>query len=48
MDKWDTHDNNTDFNLIEFYHLIMVALSKEDDPWVIETMAWWRMYVPNT
>lgn len=45
MDKWGTEDG--DFNLIEFYHLIMLVLSRTDDPWVIDTMGWWQRYASH-
>ena len=36
MEQWGPEDH--DFNLIEFYHLIMLTLSQHSDPWVIEMM----------
>jgi len=43
MSQWGPKDDT--FNLIEFYHLIMVTLSDETDRWVADTMGWWQRYV---
>jgi hypothetical protein len=43
MQKWGVKDG--DFNLSEFYHLIIKVLGVEDDEWVDETMDWWQRYV---
>ena len=38
MSQWGPKDDT--FNLIEFYHLIMVTLSDDTDRWVADTMGY--------
>ena len=40
MKAWDPVDGT--FNLTMFYHLIVKTLSDQTDPWVIDTLSWWK------
>jgi len=40
LPSWNPTDGA--FSLIRFYHLIVKTLSDGTDPWVAETMGWWK------
>jgi hypothetical protein len=41
MDAWSTEDGH--FKITEFYENIIQLFDDMDDPWVINTLAWWDM-----
>jgi hypothetical protein len=43
MDAWSTEDG--DFKIAEFYDHIVQLFDEPDDPWVVDTLAWWNMWV---
>jgi hypothetical protein len=39
MESWSTEDDS--FKVADFYNSIVELFDDVDDPWVIDTLAWW-------